>query len=382
MQTRLKILLCGMLAGDPWQGGATWAVLQYALGLRRLGHDVMVVEPVDAPTEGSIDNSESATYFRQVATEFGLTDHSALLIRGSRQTIGVPYELVRAFAARANLLINIAGMLTDEELISPIQTRVYLDLDPGFTQLWQTAQGIDMRFGGHTHFVTIGTRIGRADCSIPTCDRVWVTTLQPVVLDEWSVVPGATHGPWTTIGNWRSYGSLTHEGVVYGQKAHSVRQFIDLPRRCSERFVLAMAIDAAETKDLAALAANDWYLVDPRGVAGSPQAYRRFVQTSKAEIGFAKSGYVAARCGWFSDRSICYLASSRPVLAQDTAFAPDLPVGEGLLSFMTIDEAVAGVELINANYQSHAKAARALAETYFESGKVLSRLLEAVGGSP
>jgi hypothetical protein len=370
-----------MLAGDPWQGGATWAVLQYALGLRRLGHDVMVVEPVDAPADGSLQGSESAAYFRTVVADFGLTERSALVARGGRQTVGVSHETLRAFTVGADLLINIAGMLTDEELIAPIGTRVYLDLDPGFTQLWHDTQGIDMRLDGHTHFVTIGTRIGRPDCRIPTCGRQWITSLQPVVLDDWPVVSGTVHGSWTSVGNWRSYGSFEHEGVFYGQKAHSVRQFIDLPRRSAERFLLAMAIDSAEVKDLAALSANDWYLVDPRSVAGSPQAYRRFVQTSKAEIGFAKSGYVAAQCGWFSDRSICYLASGRPVLAQDTAFAPDVPVGEGLFSFATIDQAVAGVDQINANYQAHAKAAHSLAESYFESGKVLSRLLEAVGGT-
>ena len=31
------ILVSGMMAGDPHHGGATWAVLQYLLGFRRLG---------------------------------------------------------------------------------------------------------------------------------------------------------------------------------------------------------------------------------------------------------------------------------------------------------------------------------------------------------
>jgi hypothetical protein len=29
----MRILVSGMLAGDPHQGGASWAVLQYVLGL-------------------------------------------------------------------------------------------------------------------------------------------------------------------------------------------------------------------------------------------------------------------------------------------------------------------------------------------------------------
>jgi hypothetical protein len=85
---------------------------------------------------------------------------------------------------------------------------------------------------------------------------------------------------------------------------------------------------------------------------------------------------VESRGGWFSDRSICYLASGRPVLAQDTGFSRSHPVGEGLLAFQTLDEAVAGVEEIAAHYPRHCRAARAMAEAQFESGKVLTRLLE------
>jgi hypothetical protein len=89
--------------------------------------------------------------------------------------------------------------------------------------------------------------------------------------------------------------------------------------------------------------------------------------------------YVQSRSGWFSDRSICYLASGRPVLAQDTGLASLLPTGEGLLSFATPDEAVAGVEAIIGDYDRHARAARAIAEEHFASGRVLTRLLDRLG---
>jgi glycosyltransferase involved in cell wall biosynthesis len=126
------------------------------------------------------------------------------------------------------------------------------------------------------------------------------------------------------------------------------------------------------------LAANGWQLLDPARVARTPVDYRRFIRGSKAEFGIAKSGYVASRCGWFSDRSLCYLASGRPVLAQETGFSNFIPAGEGLFAFDSTDEILAGIEELRANYPRHARAARAIAEEFFDSDKVLSRLLDLV----
>src|SRR5881397_1830938 len=93
---RLKILLSGMVAGDPHQGGATWAVLQYLLGLRRLGHDVYLVEPVRPPAlrpaGAALADSDNAAYFHRVAAEFGLEGHRALILEGTRETLGIPYD--------------------------------------------------------------------------------------------------------------------------------------------------------------------------------------------------------------------------------------------------------------------------------------------------
>src|ERR1044072_3533426 len=101
-----SIVLSGMVAADPYQGGATWAVLQYALGLQRLGHEVTVVEPVhggEPPIVG---------YFEQVVAEFGLC--AALLVRGTRETVGLGYGELRRRARGADLLLNINGLLAEE----------------------------------------------------------------------------------------------------------------------------------------------------------------------------------------------------------------------------------------------------------------------------
>ncbi len=383
---RLRILLSGMIAADPYQGGATWAVLQYLLGFKRLGHEVWFVEPL---TEGRLQPkgaplacSANAAYFNQVIGDFGLEGDSALLLAGTHETIGLPYERLCQVARRADVLLNISGMLADETLTRHVPLRVYLDLDPGFNQLWHAGQGIDMRFAGHSHFVTVGQAVGQPDCVVPTCGLPWITTPQPIVLEHWSVADRIVYDAFTTIGNWRAYGSIEHEGVFYGQKAHALRQFITLPTLTREKFVLVFAIHPDERKDLAALASNGWQLLDPARVVPTPESYRRFIQGSKAEFGIAKSGYVAARCGWFSDRSVSYLASGRPVIAQETGFSRFLPTGKGLLAFETSDEVLASIESVNCDYADHARAARAMAEEHFDSDRVLPRLLQRIGATP
>jgi hypothetical protein len=379
----MNIILSGMIAGVPQQGGATWAVLQYLLGFQRLGHEVCFIEPVAEgalrPSRTPLALSTSAAYFRQVMTEFGLEEKAALLLTGTRQTVGLPYRQLREVARRADVLINISGMLTDEELIGAIPVRVYLDLDPAFNQLWHAAQGIDMHFANHSHFVTIGRAIGEPDCKVPTCGLKWLTTNQPVVLAHWPAAEHITYDALTTIGNWRAYGSIEHQGVFYGQKAHALRPFMTLPTLTEEKFLLALAIHQDEKEDLAGLAKNGWGLLDPVQVTATPDSYRRFIQSSRAEFGIAKSGYVAARCGWFSDRSVCYLASGRPVIAQETGFRRFLPTGEGLLSFETSAEVLEAIAALRRDYGRHARAARAIAEDHFDSDKVLARILQDLG---
>jgi len=367
---RLKILLSGMVAGDPHQGGATWAVLQYVAGLEELGHEVVLVEPV--PVE-SLEPGAAAGYFRGLPL---LEGRAALLGRGTRHTVGLSYAELLKFARGADLLLNISGMLRDERLLEAIQVRAFLDLDPGFNQAWE-ATGAEMGFDLHTHFVTVGVRIGSEDCPIPTFGHDWIPTLPPVSLAHW---PAADMPPerdaFTSVGHWRSYGSIEHDGVHYGQRAHSLRRLIELPRRSDAEFELALGIHPDEVDDLRALRENGWRLVDPSELASSPQAYASYVRGSKGELSVAKSGYVDSRSGWFSDRSACYLASGRPVVAQDTGFGGSLPLGEGLLVFVTAETAAAAVAEVEADPIRHGRAARELAEAHLDARKVLPALIE------
>jgi len=370
----LRILLSGMVAGDPEQGGATWSILQYLLGFRALGHQVRLVEPVDRL------DPRVVSYFEQLVRDFGLEGEVALLVRGSEETVGAPYKELTAWARDADVLFNVSGMLRDEELAGPPPLRVFLDLDPAFNQLWHT-QGIEMGFDLHNRFATVGLALGGPECPVATCGREWIKTLPPVFLPRWerAATPGAA---FTTVGNWRGYGSVEWEGKRYGQKAHSLRKLLALPRLTSERLAPALAIHPDETDDFSALHHHGWELADPVAVAGSPARYAEFVRASKGEIGIAKEGYVESRCGWFSDRSACYLASGRPVVAQDTGFPKHLPTGDGLLFFATAAEAAAAIDRVSADYERHARTARGLAKELFDSQAVLTRLLDRVSSTP
>jgi hypothetical protein len=380
----MNIIVSGMIAAHPGQGGATWAVLQYVLGLKALGHDVYFLEQIPdkliEPNGTPLQQSVNARYFSELVHHFGLDGKAALVCERSHETAGASYSELVQLANRTDLLFNISGTLSIPDLAQPAPVRVYVDLDPAFTQVWHT-QGIDMGFSRHTHFVTIGLNIGKKNCPVPACGIQWLRTVQPIVLDYWPVTTQPCEQALTTIGNWRAYGSVVHDGVHYGQKAHSLRPFLPLPKLTTTRFRLAMAIHSGDSRDLSALEQNGWELQDPLEVAQTPDSYQHFIQQSWAEFGIAKSGYVASRCGWFSDRSICYLASGRPVIAQDTGFPEHLPVGEGLLAFQNSDDVLAAVALLRGDYRRHAEAARRIAETCFDSKKVLSSMLDAISVS-
>jgi hypothetical protein len=159
-------------------------------------------------------------------------------------------------------------------------------------------------------------------------------------------------------------------------RVHEFRRFAALPRITGRAFEAALDIHPDEVRDIDLLRDNGWSLVDPSAAVQSPSAYREYIQRSGAEFAAAKNMYVQTRAGWFSDRSVCYLASGKPVLVQDTGLASLYPVGDGLIIFGTLDEAASGVEAISGDYRRHARAARDIAEELFDSGIVLNRLID------
>lgn len=382
---RETIIVAGALAARPYVGGHTWVFLQYLLGFRELGYEVLFLDRVepemctgDDGEPAPFESSANLGYIARVMEGFGLGERWALLYDRGRDSAGLPRERVLATARRSVLLLNVMGYLDDEEILAAVPLRAFLDIDPGFGQMWH-ALGLARPFQGHDRYVTIGERIGQPDCGVPTCGIDWLTTKQPVHLPEWPYSTGGGRR-FTSVASWRgAFGPIEYGGRTYGLRVHEFRRFLELPARADGEFEVALDIHEAETADLERLAASGWSIVDPRAVARDPWRYRDYVQASAAEFMVAKNLYVETRAGWFSDRSACYLASGRPVLAQDTGLDGLVPTGQGLLKFSTLEEAAAGVEEIAADYERHSRAARAIAEEHFAAGRILPSLLERLG---
>jgi hypothetical protein len=373
------LVIAGALAQRPGYGGHTWVFLQYLLGFRRLGFDVLFVDWLSEEMCGGdpVAESEGARYLRAVMERFGLQRDYALLDEHGDSVAGIDRAGVHDRLARSTFLLNVMGYLDDEELLAAASRRVFLDIDPGFAQMWREL-GLADPFAGHDVFVTIGENVGRPGCPIPTCGLDWLRTRQPLVLELWPEQRD-TSGRFTTVGSWRgANGPIEWDGRTYGLRVHEFRKFFELPDLSGLPFELALDIDDAETRDLDLLRAHGWDLVDPGRVACDPVVYQRYVAGSKAEFVVAKNLYVETRSGWFSDRSACYLASGKPVAAQDTGLDGLYPLGEGLVTFRTVEEAAAAVHEIAGDYERHARVARELAEAYFDSDLVLANLVGAV----
>ena len=364
-----RIILSGAVANKAGQGGEAWVRLNWMLGLRQLGHDVLFVEQLQPGAPAA-----AVDFFRDTMNRHGLAE-SATLLGGDGALCGPALPRVLEFASGADALVNISGHLAFEPVMERVRRRVYVDIDPGFTQIWH-AQGAKLGLERHDVHFTIGENIGTPGCAIPTCGFAWRKVRPPVVLDAWPAVGGAAFDRFTTVANWRgSYGPLEFEGRTFGLKVHEFRKCMALPRETGLPFEIALGIHPGDHADLAALRDAGWRITDPAQASGSTDAFADFVRGSGAEFSVAQGVYVHTHSGWFSDRTAVYLASGRPALVQDTGFTRSLPAGEGLLAFRTPGEAAAGAEAITRDYARHCAAARALAETHFDSRQILSRVL-------
>jgi hypothetical protein len=389
-QMTTTVVVSGAIANKYLNGGEAWVRLSWALGLRKLGFRVYFVEQIGRDTcidaagnVASFERCENLTYFKQVTEQFGLGGSSALIYEDGERVYGPSYADLLGIVEAADLLINISGQLTLELLVRRLRRKTYIDIDPGFTQFWHAAGDTGLRLEGHDFYFTIGENIGAPFCAIPTGDILWRRTRQPVVLENWPPSREGEPDRFTTVASWRGpYGRVEYGGKTFGLKLHEFRKFIELPGRARPGFEIALDIHPDEERDLELLHRHGWRLVDPKVVAPDPEAFRRYVGTSGAEFSVAQGIYVETESGWFSDRTVRYLASGKPALVQDTGFGRNIPTGEGLVAFRTLDEAIRGAARIANDYEGHCRAARALAEEYFDSDTVLGQLIEEVGVAP
>jgi hypothetical protein len=379
------VLVSGAIANKPFNGGASWTRLNWLLGFRKLGFDAYFVEQIDpaacvdeAGQPALFEESVNLRYFRKIAAQFGL-EGKAALICGYPRVEGLDYGRLFEIAGAADLLVNISGHLSIQALKDRLPIKAYIDLDPGFTQLWH-ASGTSSKLAGHDYFFTVGENIGTANCSLPTDGIEWRSTRQPVVLEQWPVCREGGACRFTTVASWRGpFGPVEYEGRTLGSKVRQFRKYAALPSLLNQEFELALDIHPLDGRDRDLLRRNSWKLVDPRAVVPDPLSFRRYIQGSGAEFSVAQEIYVETGTGWFSDRSVRYLASGKPVLVEDTGFSRNYPVGDGLLAFSSPEQAIAGVRRITSDYAAHTIAARQIAETYFDSDRVIGRLLDQMG---
>jgi hypothetical protein len=376
----MVIIFAGTIGRFP-VGGHAWIDMQYLLGLRALGHDVYYLEECGAESwvydwrAGALttDLAYPTDYVRACLEPAGLGDR--WIYRAGDRAVGMPPSELLEVCRCADLLIVRGAPLGvwREEHRWP-RRRAFVDVDPGFTQIRLAKGQPDLveTVARCERAFTIAQRIGAPDCSVPAVGIGWLRTLSPVHLPAWPPVDDGAASRFTTIMQWRSYHDVEYGGVRYGNKEREFPRYMDLPRHTAQPLQLALTGAPAH-----AFRQHGWEVVEGWAASLTPEAYQRYVQRSRAELCVAKHGYVATRAGWFSDRSVCYLASGRPVLVQDTGLEDWLPTGEGLLVFGDPPGALRGIDAINADYGRHRAAARRLAEEYFAADRVLPAFLDA-----
>jgi hypothetical protein len=367
--------------------GVAWQAIHYLLGLQRLGWDVYYLEDSGAspydPDAGTVTGKVdyAVRYVGDVMGRFGLEDRWAYLDMLGNETHGPARGKLADLYRTAAGIVNLCGATAPRAEHKQGPKLLYVETDPVYEQ-FNVARG-DARSRGflasHDVLFTYGENIGAADCPVPLAGFTWHHTRPPVVMECWEgpADPGAR--AFTTVASFANKGKdITYDGVTYEWSKHTnFMRFLDLPRRTSQPFVMAMKPTAGAID--ARVRAAGWELVDPEATSRDVDGYRRFIQDSRGEFTVAKDIYVRPRSGWFSDRSACYLAAGRPVVTQDSGFGKFIPTGEGLFAYTTIEEAVDALARINADYPRHSAAARRVARDAFGAETVLRRLLADAG---
>jgi hypothetical protein len=383
---RGKTILLVHLAGRIPLAGVAWQTLHHALALKRLGYDVYYIEdsgapPYDPRVRTVVDNcSYNVAFLKHLSERCGLQERWAYWDMERNTYYGLSREAVRRLYKEADVLFNLCGAtrLREEHLICPI--RIYVQTDPVYEQM-KEAQG-DKRtkesIAAHTHHFTYGENLGNSDCQIPLDEFNWKTTRPPVLLDLWEYRLNPQAQKFTSITVWRNTGKdIVFNGDKYYWSKHiNFIRFQDLPRRTSDKFELALDSDGTTTYPLTE---NGWLLVDSYEKSRDLETYRDYIYGSRGEFTVSKDLVVRTRSGWFSDRSVCYLAAGKPVITQETGFSKFVSSGRGLFSFTNMDEVVAALDEINSDYAGQCQAAREIAAEYFSAEKVLAKLLQEAG---
>jgi hypothetical protein len=360
------------VAAFPEGGGHFWVYMQYVQGLRRAGcevHWLETLEPGGDPAREArlIENLE-----RRLAA-FGLQDR--LLLHAPPRFLNLPQARAAAICRDADLLLNFRYDM-QPEVLALFRRTALVDIDPGLLQFWMSTGQIAV--SPHDVYFTIAETVGTPAARFPDCGLPWVHIRPPVSLDLWPYAFDGGAEAFTTVSGWSGEEWIQDgEAVMENTKRVSFLRFLELPRRTNR--VLELALDLGhgdpDAADRIELEAHGWRVRPAREVSARPEQYRAYIQASRGELGCAKPFHVQQRTAWISDRTVCYLASGKPAVVQDTGPSRYLPQGEGLFRFTTLDEAAAALAAIEHDYERHCRAAREIAETCFDARDVAAVIL-------
>src|SRR5437667_11968456 len=380
------------VASFPDGGGHFWVYLQYALGLRRLGCDVYWLEQL-RPARDPERQTYVISTFQERMKQFGFEGRTLLYtLDGEPRLVGGAWSEAEAVLRRADVVLNFHYAI-DPRLLAYARRTALVDIDPGVLQFWMSSG--QLKVPPHDSYLTTGETVGTPAARFSDCGLQWTHIRPPVCLDLWPVTDDAGAEDFTTVSSWSSASWLKVDRngetvLLDNTKRVSFLDFVDLPRHTSQPLELALYLldrdpegerrvkqaekDAA---DRAHLESHGWRVRDSRDVAGSPEAYRAYVQQSRGEFSCAKPSCMEFLNAWVSDRKLCYLTSWQQVVVQHTDRRPYLPHGEGMFRFTSLPEAVEALESIASDYARHCRAARDIAETHFDARRVLDTALNA-----
>jgi hypothetical protein len=237
----------------------------------------------------------------------------------------------------------------------------------------------------HDRYLTTGETVGTPAARFSDCGLDWIHIRPCICLDLWPFVYDARCEMFTTVSSWLTtdFLKVTENGKTVlreNTKRVSFLEFRELPRHTRQPLELALYLVDKDAEDRASLERHGWRVRHSTEVTSSPETYRSYIQTSRGEFSCAKPSCMDFQNAWISDRTLCYLASGKPVVVQHTGPSAFLPNGEGMFRFATVDEAAAALEAVNADYQRHCRAAREIAGG-FDAEQVAARILNETLGS-
>jgi len=362
-------------------GGHLSVRLQYLLALQELNVDWYLLQLQHASEDRADDEARIELFFKRLG-RYGLDERTVVVryndamdLAGST-AYGMPLSRVKEIVRDADIAWNFCCSLR-QPLHSAFRRTALIDLDPGVIH-YSGLQYPDLGIQNESLRFTVGLCINDDDCPTPTLGVPWIPFLPPVYLPLWNhSINQDPNAPFTTVTHW-TWGDQMPVGdrLVSTSKRDAYLRYLEIAKRVPQAFELAVLL-GPNHPDQDLLQQNGWRTVNSREVARNPELYRQYIADSRAEFSCPKPIFRELRTGWFSDRSAAYLASGRPVLAEDTGFSRHLPTNLGLLKFESLEDAIDGVSRINRDYVSHAKAARAFAEEYLDATKIVASMIAA-----